>query len=154
MSLLTQLSLSRGYPAISDIVSDLEALGLEGVPLGETNFIEDYYRTLWGLVSSVRWAMTLGVYAATTTTFNVRSGSYMYDTTVKTYTAGAAINPADNDTTYVWMKSDNTIGYGVDGDGWPTTEHIKLAEIDVDSDGVITDIRDMRYPTIYKTPAA
>lgn len=154
MSLLTQTSLSRGYPAIADIVSELEALGLEGIPLGETNFIETYYKTLWGMVSSIRWAMTLGVYAATATTFNVRGGQYLYDTTVKTYTAGAAINPADNDTTYVWMNSDNTIGTGVDGDGWPATEHIKLAEVDVDSDGVITAIRDVRCPTIYKTPAA
>ncbi|MGH2271358.1 hypothetical protein ACQ9LF_06125 [Anaerohalosphaeraceae bacterium U12dextr] len=153
MSLLTQTSLSRGYPPIADIIGELESLGLEGIPLGETNFIEDYYKTLWGLVSSVRWAMTLSVYAATPTTFNVRSGSYIYDTTVKTYQAGAAINPPDNDTTYVWMKSDNTLGFDVDGNGWPTTEHIKLAEIDVDIDGLITAIRDMRYPTIYLTPA-
>jgi len=154
MSLLTQTSLSRGYPAIADIINDLEALGLEGIPLGESNFIESYYKTLWALVNSIRWAMTLSVYAATPTTFNVRGGTYIYGTTVKTYTAGAAINPADNDTTYVWMTSDNTIGFGIDGDGWPTSEHIKLAEIDVDSDGVITGIRDMRCPAIYKTPEA
>jgi len=153
MSLLTQTSLLKGYPAIADVVTQLEALGLEGIPLGETNFLESYYKVLWGLVSSVRWAMTLGVYAATPTTFSVRSGQYLYDTTVKTFTAGAAINPADNDTTYVWMAADNTISSGIDGDGWPTAEHVKLAEVDTDEDGVITDIRDMRIPTAYKTPA-
>lgn len=54
------------------------------------------------------------------------------------------MDPTDNDTTYIWLKPDNTIGSDIDGSGWPTTEHVKLAEIDVDSDGNITEIRDLR----------
>jgi len=64
--------------------------------------------------------------------------------TVKEYSTGTAVNPADDDTTYVWMAANNTIGSGIDGSGWPSAEHIKLAEIDVDADGVITAIRDLR----------
>jgi hypothetical protein len=135
---------SRGYPALADILTQAEALGLEGIALGNTSFINDYWKSLWGLVNSLRWAMSLGVYPATATTFNVRGGNYLYDNTVKTYTPGAAINPTDNDTTYIWMKADNTIGSAVDGTGWTTDPHIKLAEIDVDADGVITAVRDLR----------
>jgi len=135
---------TRGYPLLADILDQAEALGLEGIPLGNTNFIEDYWKSLWGLINAARWAMSLGVYAATPTTFNVRGGNYVWDNTVKTFTSGAAVNPTDNDTTYIWMAADNTIGSAIDGTGWTTDPHIKLAEIDVDSDGVITAIRDLR----------
>lgn len=134
----------RGYPALADILDAAESLGIEGVALGNTNFIEDYWKSLWGLINSMRWAMSLGVYPASATTFNVRGGNYLWDNAVKTYTPGAVIDPTDNDTTYVWMASDNTVGHAVDGTGWPTALHIKLAEIDVDSDGIITDVRDLR----------
>lgn len=135
---------SRGYPELQDILDQAEELGLEGIALGNTNFIEDYWKSIWGIINALRWAMSLGVYPASSTTFNVRGGNYLWDNTVKTYTPGTAVDPTNNDTTYIWMKADNTIGYAVDGTGWTTDPHIKLAEIDVDADGVITAVRDLR----------
>jgi hypothetical protein len=141
---------TRGYPAIADILDQAEDLGLEGIALGNSSYIEDYWKSFWGMINALRWAMTLGVYPASATTFNVRGGDYLWRDTVKTYTPGAAVDPTNNDTTYVWMADDNTIGSAVDGTGWPTDEHIPLAEIDVDSDGVITAVRDVRGKTMMR----
>jgi len=136
--------LDNGYPDEADIDSVLSSLGLEIPVENNPNFYGQFKRFTWGLVNAARWAFTLGVYCPSATTFNVRGGDYTFAGVTKTYAPGSAIDPTDIDTTYIWMEPDNTIGSGIDGDGWPTTEHIKLAEIDVDSDGVITDVRDQR----------
>ncbi|HIJ67245.1 MAG TPA: hypothetical protein HPP51_03050 [Planctomycetes bacterium] len=153
------MSMSGGYPADADIISFLSDMGVEDVTENNSDYMVESRRRLWGVFNAIRWAMTLGVYCPSTTTFNVREGKYLFKGQVKTYSAGGAVDPTDNDTTYVWMKDDNTIDSGIDGDGWPSDEHIKLAEIDVDSDGVITDVRDLRgraflqYPGFYLTDA-
>jgi len=136
--------MSGGYPAESDIDSLLSSLGIELITDNNPNFIPEFKQYVWGIVNSVNWAMSLGVYCPSPTTFNVRGGEYRFSETVKTYTPGSAVDPTDNDTTYIWMKPDNTIGSDIDGNGWPATEHIKLAEIDVDASGNITDVRDKR----------
>jgi len=136
-----------GYPAEADMLADIKNFGIELITDNNPNCMIDYVKFAWGIVNSLSWAGALGVYCTTTTTFNVRGGKYLYKGEVKTYTPGANVNPTDNDMTYVWLNGDNTIGSGIDGDGWPSTEHIKLAEIDVDSDGDITDVRDLRGQT-------
>lgn len=136
--------MDQGYPALSDIVTYIAAEGVEEIAEGNTNFRQEFMQFLWSLLNRNSWAGGLGVYAASTTTFNVRGGSYLYKGTPKTYTPGSAVNPTDNDTTYIWMKPDNTIDSAIDGTGWPTTEHIKLASIVVDADGNITSITDLR----------
>ena len=141
------MSQSGGYPAEADIDSYLSDIGVELVSENNSNFMQEDKKHVYSIVNALRWAMSLGVWCPSSTTFNVRGGSYIYNGTIKTYTPGSAIDPTDNDTTYVWLKVDNTIDYGIDGDGWPGTDHIKLAEIDVDSDGVITEIRDKRGET-------
>ncbi|MCK9243636.1 MAG: hypothetical protein M0P75_00020 [Candidatus Marinimicrobia bacterium] len=118
------------------------------------NYYLEEKQQLWRLLIMLGCIRPLSVYAASPTTFNVVAGRYEYDGEIKTYTQGDAVNPTDNDTTYVWLNDDNSIASGIDGDGWPATEHIKLAEIDVDADGVITDIRDMRTVQLTITPAA
>lgn len=138
------MKMEGGYPPESDIETVLNALGIEIVDEYNTNFMQQHKQAVWGLVNALRWPMSLSVYAPSATTFNVRGGSYLFEGIEKEYTPGSAVDPTDNDTTYVWLKPDNTIDSAVDGTGWPSTEHIKLAEIDVDSDGVITDIRDLR----------
>lgn len=138
------MSFDYGYPAEADIDDFLAERGVEIVEENNNNYILQFKQMLWRLLQSCDYARVLSVYAASSTTFNVVGGRYDYSGTIKTYTPGSAIDPTDNDTTYVWMKPDNTIGSDIDGNGWPGTAHIKLAEIDTDSDGVITDIRDMR----------
>ena len=139
-----QSQMTGGYPAESDIDAELAAMGIELVTENNPNYIAEFKQQVWGVLKAVGWAMSLSVYGASPTTFNVRGGDYLYKGTVKTYTPGSAIDPTDSDTTYVWMTPDNTIGSAIDGTGWPTTEHIKLAEIDVNSSGVITAVRDKR----------
>ncbi len=138
------MKMTGGYPDIADIETYLAGLGLEIVDEDNSNFMAQYKQFVYGLINAVRWAASLGVWLPSSSTFNVRGGKYSFRGTVKTYAAGSAVDPTDNDTTYVWMNPDNTIGSGIDGGGWPSYDHIKLAEIVVDSEGDITDITDLR----------
>ncbi len=133
-----------GYPSEADMLDFFHARGLELLTENNPIFIPEFLQFLWGLLSCFDWAGVLGVYCPSTTKSNVRAGKYLFAGVLKTYTPGADIDPTNNDTTYIWLKSDNTVGYGIDGNGWPSDDHIKLAEIDVDVDGVITDVRDLR----------
>jgi hypothetical protein len=136
--------MTGGYPAEADINAFLDDRGLELLTENNENFVAEFKQCIWGILNHLDWAGTLAVYCQSTTTFNVAAGQYLYRGEVKTYTPGSAINPTDNDTTYVWLTPANAVASGIDGSGWPSTEHIKLAEIDVDSGGVITDVRDLR----------
>ena len=148
------MAMTGGYPAEADIDTYLSARGLELVTLGNANYYAEQKQFVWGLVNMLDWAGALAVYAASATTFNVRGGQYVWKGTVKTYSPGSAVDPTDNDTTYVWLEGDNTIGYGVDGNGWPDCEHIKLGEITVDSDGDITAVTDRRGRAFMRLPQA
>ena len=139
--------MNGGYPDEATIEAYLAARGIELLTQNNPNWLAEFKQLMWGLVNATDWASALGVYAPSATTFNVRGGEYYWAGTVKTYTPGAAVDPTDNDTTYVWLTSSNAIGSGIDGSGWPTSEHIKLAEVDVDSSGNITAIRDLRGQT-------
>lgn len=143
-----------GYPDETVMNSVLEASGIEMPALGDMNYYLEEKQQLWRILMLLGCIRPLSVYATSATTFNVVGGRYDYNGTIKTYVPGEAVNPTDNDITYIWLNNDNSIGSGIDGDGWPVTEHIKLAEIDVDTDGVITDIRDMRTVQFTITPAA
>ena len=138
------MTMSNGYPSEADINTFLTARGIELVTENNADFVLEFKQLIYGLLNACDWATAIGVWLPSATTFNVRGGEYMYNGSIKTYTPGAAVDPTDNDTTYIWIDSDNTVGSDIDGDGWPATDHIKLAEIDVDGDGVITDIRDLR----------
>jgi len=136
-----------GYPAEADIDDFLSDRGIELVTESNTNFLLEFKQLIYRLLNDADWAGALAVYCPSATTFNVRGGKYLFKGTVKTYSPGSAVDPTNNDTTYIWLKPDNSIDSGTDGSGWPSTEHIKLAEIDVDSDGNITDVRDLRGQT-------
>jgi hypothetical protein len=135
-----------GYPALAALIDELRSMGIETIPEGMTPHSQARWEMIWGVVNACRWAMTLGIYIAdgSKTTFAVRGGWYTLDGTPTEYVPGEPIDPVDNDTTYVWLGADGQVGSGVDGDGWPVDPHIKLAEVDVDEDGVITAIRDLR----------
>jgi hypothetical protein len=143
-------AMNNGYPTIPDIEDIFDSLGIEIMSPRNPMWEDEFKQTVWGLLNAMSWAMALGVYCPSPATFNVRGGKYLYKDTLKTYTPGDAVDPTNNDTTYIWMAADNTIGSAIDGTGWPTAEHIKLAEIDVDSDGVITAIRDLRGETFFQ----
>lgn len=136
--------MNGGYPAEANIVTFLADLGIEEITENNPNFIAESRQQLWAMLNAVNWATSLGVHCPLTTAFNVVSGSYRFNGELKTFTAAGSIDPTDNDTTYIWMGSDNTIGSDIDDNGWPATDHIKLAEIDVDAAGVITAVRDLR----------
>ena len=138
------MTMSGGYPAEADIDSFLSERGLELLTENNPNFIQEFKQFVFGLLNTLDWTGALGVYCPSPTTFNVRGGKYLFAGEVKTYTQGSAVDPTDNDMTYIWLKPDNTVASGIDGSGWPATEHIKLAEIDVDSDGKVTAIYDLR----------
>ncbi len=133
-----------GYPSEADINTILAAAGIETCTDNYANYNLEFKQLLFALLNFTDWAGALGAYMPSTTTVNVRGGKYVCKGTVKTYTPGSAVNPTDNDTTYIWMGPDNTISSAIDGTGWPSTDHIKLAEIDVNSSGVITAVRDLR----------
>jgi len=136
--------MQKGYPAIADILTFLNSRGLEWPRAGNELHIEDIWKTLWAMANFADFAGALGVYKESDTTFRVRAGRYVWGNTIKTYTQEAAVDPTDNDTTYVWLTASNALGSAVDGTGWPAAEHLKLAEVVVDSDGVITSITDLR----------
>lgn len=147
--------MNNGYPATAAITAMLATLGIEEITDNNTDFREEFLQLIYAMIQPVRWAMVLGVWLPSATTFNVIGGYYLYDGAEKEYVPGAAIDPTDNDTTYIWLKPDNSVGHGIDGNGWPVTEHVKLAEIDVDTDGVITAVRDLRGKTFMSfTPAS
>jgi hypothetical protein len=139
--------MENGYPSVADIAAALADNGIELVTFNNPNYYDEHKRFVWGLFNAIKYAMVLGVYCPSATTFNVRGGIYQFAGTVKTYAAAGSVDPVDNDTTYIWMDDGNAIGSAIDSVGWPATEHIKLAEIDVDAAGVITDVRDRRGDT-------
>jgi len=147
------MAMTNGYPAIADIETYLAAQGVEEMTENNTNFRTEFLQFLWSLLNRNAFTSALGVWCPTTTSFNVRAGNYLYGSTVKTYVPGANVNPTDNDTTYIWLNDDNSIGSAIDGTGWPATEHVKLAEIDVDVAGIITAIRDLRVAAVNITAA-
>jgi hypothetical protein len=145
---MSDVAMSQGYPSVADIDTALAAKGIEIIPKGNTeDLFNDWKRLLWAILNTTEWAATLAVWLPSPSTFNVLGGRYIYKGDIKTYTPSTAVNPTDNDTTYVWLTAANAIGSGVDGSGWPATEHVRLAEIDVDTDGVITAVRDLRGQT-------
>jgi len=146
------MAMSGGYPAEADIGTYLEGLGLELVTFNNSNFYGEHKQFVWGLLNALGWVLPLGVHLPSPTTFNVRGGDYIYKGTVKTFAPGSAVDPTDSDTTYIWLTPANAVDSAIDGDGWPQSEHVKLAEIDVDADGVITDVRDLRGQSFLRIP--
>ncbi len=78
-------------------------------------------------------------------TIRIRPGRCSIDAEPLDYAGGTAL-VTDDDVTYVWAFDDTgtlTIGSAIDGDGWPSTAHIKLAEVTA-ADGEVTAILDRR----------
>jgi len=147
-------NLTQWYPSELEAKAILTGLGLEyGDMYVDPSYLVDLSEYI-ALVTSVGWTLPLTVYGVTSSTIGVRPGYYVYNGVVKLLAAPTAIDPTDNDTTYVWLTADNAIDSGIDGDGWPSDDHMPLAEVDVDSDGEITAIRDLRGKTLCRVETA
>ena len=94
-----------GYPAQADIEVYLASRGLEIPTDSNPNYLQEFLQMVWAMVQRADWAGALAVYCPSSSTFNVAGGSYLYKGTVKTYTPGTAVDPTDNDTTYVWLTA-------------------------------------------------
>lgn len=138
------MAYTQGYPAASTITTYFASNLIETVTEDNDDFLTEYNQWQWNVLHQTAAARALSVIADTTTTVKVLGGKYYWHDQEKTYTTSAAIDPTDNDTTYVWMEPDNTIDSAIDGTGWPSTEHIKLGAVTTDADGIITDIVDYR----------
>jgi len=66
-------------------------------------------------------------------TVRVMPGRLTLDGTVLVYAGGTVdLSDENNDTAYIWLYNDGgtaKIGHGSDAAGWPSTRHIKLAEV-------------------------
>ena len=139
------------YPTTTVITAYLTDQGITDIAENDTDFLLDWQQLLWHVLKRTHAGGVLGVYIDPddATLFNVVGGLYDWNGTETTYTAGASIDPTDNDTTYVWLDSANTVQTAVDGTGWPSGDHLKLAEVVVDTSGNITNITDRRKSIAY-----
>ncbi len=93
-----------------------------------------------------------------TDAIGIRAGRAVIAGVVLTYAGAdpAIASLTDNDTTYVWLQDNSgsaQISSAIDGTGWPTTPHIKLAEVTVAS-GAITGIVDRRAESLFNADVA
>ena len=134
------------YPTVTIIDAYSTDQGVVDITENDTDFLLDWKQLLWQTMKRTHPVGVLGVYIDpdAPTTFNIIGGLYDWNGTETTYTPTTSINPTDNDTTYVWIDETNAVSSGIDGSGWPDTEHMKLAEVVVDTSGNITNITDRR----------
>lgn len=123
--------------------------GLTYPAVTNNNWGPDVIRSLFRLLE-----MTLDDLQAYQTDANadsvgVRAGRGVIDGTNCTYAGAdeAVTSLANNDTTYVWATASSgaiAIASAIDGTGWPSVPHIKLAEVTMAA-GVISALVDRRY---------
>lgn len=121
------------------------------------NWAAAIYRFLHRVLAALNVANALRVYTidSNADAVGVRPGRIDIAGTVLDY-AGA--DPAvdgltNNATTYIWIYNSSgsaAVASGASGGGWPTYEHIKLAEVTMAS-GVITTIVDRRSEAVYRS---
>ncbi len=140
--------MARNYPTESNIQTEFTQQGVEEPAENLYEHLDDMRRFQWDFLKRTEGAAALGVYMVPTsdTTYKVRAGYYRWGGEIKLYAGSTAQDPTNNDTTYVWIVAAGTIDSAIDGTGWPSADHIKLAQVVVDSSGNITDIVDMRTP--------
>lgn len=137
---------TQAYPTSANILTYLTSQGVEEITENNTDFLQEFRQFVWQFLKRSEGAGVAAVYGDTTTTFGVVGGIYNWSGTEKTLTGTTGTDPTDNDTTYVWIDGSNAIQSAIDGTGWPATPHLKLAEVVVDSDGIITNVVDRRTP--------
>lgn len=154
---------TQTYPENSALAAFLAANLVEDIPplrtddeTGETvandDFAADHQRLLWNLLHQTSPGRALAVIGTQNDTarVNVVGGWYEFDGQARNYVPGGAIDLAGGytgSTARVWMGPDNTVGHGTD---WPATRHLKLAEVLVNANDAVSEIRDCRL--LLRTP--
>ncbi len=138
--------MSRSFPTEATIVTFLKAQGIEEPTENTYEWLADWRRAYWDSLIRTMPSATLAVSIDQDDNklYNVLGGYYSWNGEIKLFVADTDNDPADNDTHFVFLQPDNTVSSATDGAGWPTTEHMKLAEVVVASDGFITNIVDRR----------
>lgn len=152
------------------VLNDDEATALYGVTDPDTGVvIPNVTISNWGparnrtdqrLVDVAKLANALRVYPVDDDPLavGVRAGRCTIGDVVYSYIGQdpAVSGLTNNDTTYVWAQDNGAdaleIASNIDATGWPTTPHIKLAEVVV-TDGLIEQIVDRRSDTMLCRPA-
>jgi len=134
-----------GYLTSALITTYFTNRGWESIDIGTTNFDDEFQSIIWRLCTMFEAAAALNVYMPDTDKDSVKvaPGRYQWMGTENTYSGSSETSLTDDDVNYIWMDSENTAHFGVDGDGWPDYPHIKIAEVTMSS-GLITAIVDRR----------
>lgn len=126
--------------------------------IAETSYHTKVYKQLAQIVAAYKLANNMRVFEVdgNADAIGVRSGRCVINGTARAYTEQdpAVDGLTDNDTTYIWAEDGGAglaqINSAIDGTGWPSTEHIPLAEVTMSS-GTIDSIVDRRFDQVLKS---
>ncbi len=138
---------------IENLVGTRHAVaGFEYPPNGLQPYYEWLIRTLHLLAESSLGALRVCRDSNSDTSVLIAPGRASISGVVLEY-AGQTLDLAayNNDTVYLWLFNNTGqggIGLGADGDGWPGTTHLKLAEVTITS-GQVAQILDRRIDHLF-----
>lgn len=127
--------------------------------IGDSSYTDEIHSAMNQLdLSAASWLRVVEI-DGNADAIGVLPGRLTIEGQTKTYAgdtdAGGAVDGlTDDDTTYIWAYLSGgsvTIGSAIDGTGWPSYPHVKLAEVTMAS-GVITAITDRRAEAIFTPP--
>lgn len=121
------------------------------IPRGTQNFDEPVNNALLQAADASAGFCQVFADDAAGTTARVLAGRVLLNGVILVYAGGTiSLSSYNNDTAYVWLQNNGSdaaqISAAADGTGWPSGNHIKLAEVTLAS-GVITTIVDRRPET-------
>ncbi|MCG3180556.1 MAG: hypothetical protein BIFFINMI_02918 [Phycisphaerae bacterium] len=121
-----------------------EQSGVQFIETGTAPYYLEFRKLLYRLLANLA-PIGLRVFQTGDLTAEVKPGRCQVAGGLVSYAGGDSLALTDNDTNYVWLDDGGDVQVGIDGDGWPATEHIKLASIAV-ADGTYTpdDVTDLR----------
>ena len=125
--------------------------GIEYPPDGLQPYYHWLVRTLHLLAESSAAALRVAKDDADQTTVRIMPGRASIAGVALSFEGGTRdLSSYNNTTAYLWLHNDNgSAAIGVDSasNGWPGTDHLKLAEVTL-SAGQITDVLDRRFETM------
>lgn len=118
--------------------------------------LQPYYhwliRTLHRLGESSAGWLRVGVDDSSHVAVRVTPGGVTINGQALHYAGGVVdLGALNNDTALLWLydaDGDATVGAGAASAGWPTTAHVKLAQVTLDA-GRITQVLDLRSQSIF-----
>ncbi|MFW6059382.1 MAG: hypothetical protein ACODAQ_04330 [Phycisphaeraceae bacterium] len=127
--------------------------GIEYPPIGLQPYYEWLVRTLHLLTESSCGALRVARDDGNDTTVRIAPGRLSISGAALAYPGGTQdLSAYNNNTALLWLEDDSgsaVLGVDASANGWPVDPHIKLAEV-ILAEGVITDILDRRFETIFR----